>query len=253
MTTENSFCNVDILNDADKVCQQSIKTVECRLRLTYKKIAETEGNIYFFTTLKSLGLATHDVANFIRKQTIHKRTKNSPDLKVQRAAMQSKLSDAVAYVKRLRRQRDSLKGKLSRQYGGCKADCRRKLESLVKQDGEVKSLEIMNAKAKIDHYKTRNEIDKVLVSAPDGTENLLSNVNVFTDDQKNMVPMPPEPPFICHESIKLSENEVKILSRGPKFMVRDELDSESFDVELEKMVSKKKFNRKFVEEDDISP
>ena len=67
MISENKFTN-----DVDPGSQNS-KTVECRLGLTYKKIAVTEGNIFLFKSLKSMGLATNDVHNFIKKQTIHKR------------------------------------------------------------------------------------------------------------------------------------------------------------------------------------
>ena len=67
------------------------------------------------------------------------------------------------------------------------------------------------------------------------------------------MPLPPEKPFICHEDIVLSENEIKILSRGPNFMLRDELDREMFYVNLEKMVTKKKYNSAFNEmEDDLT-
>ena len=197
-----------------------------------------------------MGMATHDVANFVRKQTIHKRTKMCPDLKVQKVAMQSKLVDAVAYSKRLRRQRDALKGKLYRQYSSNKARVRRKLEALAKQYNELKCQEIEDAKAKIDHYVMRNNLEKAKKCAPFGTESLLSDVNVFSEIQSEIEPAPPEEPFICHKDINLTENEIKILSRGPNFMVRDELDREMFCVNLEKMVTKKKFNSAFEEKED---
>ena len=82
MTTDLSICNTSNLNDAVQSSQQNLKTVECRLRSTYRKIAETEGNIYLFSRLKSMGLATNDVYNFIQKQTIHKRASSNLDLKV---------------------------------------------------------------------------------------------------------------------------------------------------------------------------
>ena len=85
---------------------QNVKTVECRLGLTYKKLAETEGNIFLFKSLKSLGLATNDVHNFIRKQTLHKRVNSKPDYRLQKSAMQSKMTDAISYAVNPRRQRD---------------------------------------------------------------------------------------------------------------------------------------------------
>ena len=103
-----SVCDNLNLNVVDPGLQRN-KTVECQLEKMYCKIAATEANIELFATLLSLGLATNDVKNFVQKQTIHKRVSSKPDLKVQRLAMRSKLSDACAHAKRLRQERDALK------------------------------------------------------------------------------------------------------------------------------------------------
>ena len=50
-----------------------------------------------------------------------------------------------------------------------------------------------------------------------------------------------EPPVICDKTIRLSEEEIAILSRGPKFAVRGELIEEDFSIELEKMICKRKY------------
>ena len=85
------------------------KTVECQLGMTLNKIAATEANIELFGTLLKLGLATNDIRNFIQKQSAQKRILCKPDSKVLKSAMRSKLSDACAFLKRLRRLRDTLK------------------------------------------------------------------------------------------------------------------------------------------------
>ena len=119
---------------------QNVKTVECHLRLTYHKLAETEANVFMFTKLKALDLATNDVANFIVKQTIHKKTKSNskPDLKVQRAAMGSKLVDAIAYCQRLRRERNVWKRKVVKKYVNEKSKGRKLLQNLVDYYRSVK-------------------------------------------------------------------------------------------------------------------
>ena len=43
-------------------------------------------------------------------------------------------------------------------------------------------------------------------------------------------PEEPAPPMICSPEIILSENEISLLSKGPKFSVRSELESELFAV-----------------------
>ena len=242
--------DLQISNDAMPDALQNCKTVECRLKKTYEKLAETEANVQLFIKLKSMGMATNDVANFAKKQTIHKRVNMCPDVRVLKAAMQSKLVDAIAYAKRLRRQRDMDKRKLSGLYSSNKTKGRRVLECLFKHYKSYREDEMRKMRAKIEHYIARDQIRKATKSAPEVTREYLSDVNVFSADQTNVQPQPPALPFICHKDIKLSEYEVLLLSKGPGFMVREDLDKEIFEVETEKMVAKKKFDSAFKESKD---
>ena len=80
MTLSNStWSQNQVINDAVETSLQNIKTVECRLRRTFEKIADTEANIHLFETLKRMGLATNDVSNFFKKQENHKRVKSCPN------------------------------------------------------------------------------------------------------------------------------------------------------------------------------
>jgi len=68
--------NVDIkdnLNDVKAQPTQNFKTVECRLKCVYEKLAATEAKIFMFDTMKNLGIATNDVWKFVIKQSSHKR------------------------------------------------------------------------------------------------------------------------------------------------------------------------------------
>ena len=241
------------LDNAPENQMQSNKTVECLLRTTYSKLAVTEANLELFTKLIKLNLATNDVKSFVSKQTSHMRCSNKLDVKVQRVAMQSKIHDASSYAKVLRRERDALKRKISNKYGGCKSKCRRLLESFFHEYKETKRLKLIEVDAKIEMLKSKNLSVKEVRVAPDGTRDFLSDVNVFLENQHSMSVQESEGPFICDSSIPLSQNELKLLSRGPKFMIREEIDSESFEIELEKMVAKEKFNDNFSEgKDDCS-
>ena len=116
---------------------------------------------------------------------------------------------------RLRKKRDSLKQKLSKKYCEERSKCRNIQENLVKNYRKQKEFEINDARRKVDHYREREKLDMHLRKAPPGTEELLSDVNVFTEHQSNIKPEEPALPFICHESIKLSQDELNLLSRGP--------------------------------------
>ena len=61
----------------------------------------------------------------------------------------------------------------------------------------------------------------------------------------------PDKPFICDPTVKLDENELAILAKGPKFLVRDELNASEFNLEVESMVAKKKYDTVFNDKDDL--
>ena len=250
--TPNSIWNVveSIDNEAPTVSGLNTKTVECRLKTTYTKLARTEANIFLFTKLKSMNLATNDVTSFIDKQTIHKKASLLPDNKVKRAAMNSKLIDAIAYTKRLRQERDLLKRRLSRKFRSSKAQGRRICTDLVALYHREKDKGILEAKEKIDHIKYKELKEREVRHAPEETREFLSHVNVFSKNQNKMKPLDPEPPFICSNDIKLNENERKLLAKGPNFLVCDELDVETFEIEVEKSIVKEKYNRMFKDKDD---
>ena len=209
-----SIWTVDtMLNDASAKPEQNIKTVECRLRETLMRIAATEANIYIFTTLKSMDLATNDVTSFIVKQTSHKRVNAKPDLKVLRAAMKSKIDDATAYLKRLRQQRDKFRKKVIGNAPS-KANGRRLCDTPYNHYQLVRKKEFVDAKNKIEHLRWKNLREKKIRYAPPETAEFLSHVNVFSQKQKSLKPLDPEMPFICSKNINLSSNEIKLLARG---------------------------------------
>ena len=221
---------------------QSDKAVEGRLWLTLKNLAATEAKIYMFHTLIRRGLATNDVQSFSYKQSIHKKVNVGVDHKVRRTAMQSKLSDALAFACRLRQEKSSLKKRIQRLYRNSKSKGRRILADLLKRYRRTKLIEVDKAQTKIMHLSEKEELEKVNRQAPGESHLVLNGVNVFKNQTMSMIPEPADEPMICHDSLKFSKNELLVLARGPKFMVRSKLDKEEFKVELEKMVVKQKFS-----------
>ena len=103
---------------------------------------------------------------------------------------------------------------------------------------------------KIRLYKEKNELQKSIKVAPANTSEILDGVNIFSADQ-NVVPEQLQGPFNCDESLVFTENEIKILSKGPKYLVREELSKEDFSVEVEKMVAKKKIDNMVNDKEDL--
>ena len=230
---------------------QKSKTVEGQLWGTFRALAEAEGRVYLLSKLKSLGLATNDVKNFTEKQVVHKKMSSSIDFRVLKTAMRSKLSDACAHAKLLRQTKNTQKNRLTKKYMLHRSKGKHILDDMVKRYRQLKILEIRKAENKVGLYRERNEVEKSLRQAPNATGDLLAGVNLFNDSQA-LNPEDAHPPFICHDSLEFNDNELKLLARGPKFMLRGELSKEDFDVEVEKMIVKRKFEQKFKTEEDLS-
>ena len=231
-------------NDVHENVQNCI-SVECRLEETYGKLAVAEAVVELFKNLIRHNLATNDVSNFLKKQSIHKRVLSNPDLNVQKTAMRSKFVDALSCVRRLRKDRDTLKRRLAKKHEGRKSLCRRIEDKLFKKYKETKKVQIEANMRKFSHIQQKNGLERELKSAPPETSEILSSVNIFSEMQNSVIPEESLGPFICDPAIKLSENELKILARGPKFMVRDEINQEDFEVELERSIAKEKYDSMF--------
>ena len=165
MTYDNSSVSLDDQLTVSKTHKQ--KTVEGRLLSVTKALAATESNIYLFGTLKRLGLATNDVRNFVEKQTLSRRANFSTDSKVKRSAMQSKLTDACAYAKRLRQDKNTLKKRVISKYQNNVAMGRRVIDEIHKKYQYIKNCEMKSADKKIKFYREREKLTKTLIEAPD--------------------------------------------------------------------------------------
>ena len=228
-----------ILNEAPKVLDE---TVEGKLWKTFSALAATEGNIYLFDALIKRGLATNDVANFVSKQSLHKRKNSCVDDKVSKLAMKSKLVDALAFAKKLRQDKNVAKKAVLKKYRSQKLKGRNIVSSIVQRYRQTRYIEVEAAKSKIIHLAEKNDARKVKKQAPPATLELLSEVNVFSKSETELGKEESLGPMICDDSLVFNNDEMKILSRGPKFMVRNELDIEDFNVEVEKMLFKQRFD-----------
>ena len=163
------------------------QTVEGRLWRTYKALAATESNVYLFNTLKKQGLATNDVRNFVDKQRTNKKVKIHADSKVKKSAMQSKLTDACVYAKRLRQDKNSLKNKVTTKYRNNVAKGRRVLAEIHKRYLTQKDSDMEKAKKKVKFYKEKDVLSKSVIEAPSNVQSILSGVNLFNEDQDRKV------------------------------------------------------------------
>ena len=119
-----------------------IKSVEGKLWETCRALAGTEGRIHLFNTLKSLGLATNDVKNFVQKQTIHRKVDKMVDAKLKKSAMNCKLKDACAHAKRLRQDKNCLRNKVLSKYRNIGTQGKRIVNDIVIRYRKLKETEM---------------------------------------------------------------------------------------------------------------
>ena len=199
MTADLVSGSVDIVDNGPSEAQMT-KTVEGRLGETLYKLAVTEGNLHLLFTLKKLGLSTNDVTSFVEKQAIHKRILRQTDNKVRKTAMQSKITDALAYAKRLRQEKNKLRQRIFKKYQDNRSKGKRIVNGQLRLYRQVKNKEYLEADRKIRFFKEKHEKDKSLKEIPEETSEFLRGVNLFSEGQ-NLKPQDPVGPFICHKSI----------------------------------------------------
>ena len=182
MTADSN--SVQIVDNLDSVPAMAprTKTVEGRLKETLRNLAATEAKLHLFSILKRLGLGTNDIANFVTKQTIHKKVIKNVDGRVQRSAMQSKIMDAAAYAKRLRQDKNTLRQRIYKKYQGNKSMGKKVVADLLDGYRRVKSHEFAKADKKIQFYREKNDLEKSLKEVPQETSEFLNGVNIFSSD-----------------------------------------------------------------------
>ena len=78
------------------------KPVEEQLKAIMIKLAEAEATVELFTTMMRDGVATNDTYNFVRKQSLQRKSSKAIDYKLLKTTMRQKLDDACSYTNRLR-------------------------------------------------------------------------------------------------------------------------------------------------------
>ena len=159
--------------------------------------------------------------------------------------MRAKTEDARIVYKRECAHMKSIKEEKLKQFGGR----RFKLRRLVKQINEK-----IRPKAEKLADKNNKKISRYLINQAE--ERKKQNPNIFTEtkvpqrlEQYSSLPIfkrpgdlpdkkPPVGPYICDQKIILSDNEIKILSRDPKYSLMEEVNEQDFALEVEKALSK---------------
>ena len=199
---------------------------------------EAEQRTSLLDQMVRLGMNTRDVKGISWKQGVTRRCSKEDD--TDEFLMKKKLKDSKKEEKLFRRDRNKTRGQLESILGKNSNKYKRIIER-VKQlvDGKKNNTKI-KYKNKIEEYKKDHEKlkeEKRVASLPDECKpygDLRALRGVPTD------PEPPKPPVITSPEINLSKAETKILSKNPKFTLRNIMNKDVFMAEHEKALIKEK-------------
>ena len=214
------------------------------------KTKRNEVRVELLRDLQNRSLSTNDIFEFAKNQAGLRKSIKSLDSSTMRRAMKIKLKDLKLTLDISRREEKQIKTETLNRLGN-----NHQYKSLVKKikqavQEEEKGLREKYSR-KIKHYQRKQGVGKKskgpdIVKDPTITPYNLrdfSEINIFRRPEDLPKPERPLGPFICDSSIKLSKQEISILSRDPKFCVMEEVDEMSFMVELERGLSKHRYNR----------
>ena len=209
----------------------SAKPVVTELRNAYKKLAIAEANIDMLAKMVRNMIGTNDVRNFICKQVSMRRVNATLDKKAIKKLMRRKLDDACAHASRLRSNKQKLKKRLQ-SYG---AVYRKVVGECETEFRVIKANQRYKNSKKYEWCAMKQEKIDVESSVPEEVLEYVRGINVFNEEVDIE---PAAGPMICSKSIKVSKEELMFLENGPRFMIRSELDTDEFRVEVEKMIAK---------------
>ena len=92
---------------------------------------------------------------------------------------------------------------------------------------------------KFKRIKEKQEREKMVEEIPAETWEIIKDTNVFRKEEMEKETL--IGPMICSTDISLSKEEIAFLTKGPKFMLRNELDEIEFSTEVEKMIAKQSY------------
>jgi len=214
------------------------KTVEERLKELSIKLADAEANIELFSRMHKGCIATNDVYHFTYKQLANRKSSKVFDPKILKVLMKQKLNDACAHANKLRQAKNKLRRTLVKNYSNNPKEWRKILKRISKITIKRKQEKIRKNNIKFKRCKAKQEINKIKDSIPAEARPLLDRVNVFKGEVE---PERLEGPMVCSKEMVLSGEEIEFLTKGPRFMLRPELDRMEYGIELEKMVAKQTY------------
>ena len=224
---------------------------ESEIREILFSISSAKAREWLLKRMLSENLMTRDILSFVKNQA-HLRLENKGlDVNTVKTSMKAKLVDVRKNKARLLCNLKRLKDKLLESLGGRTFKMRKTMMKLKKDPLRAWESKMKTYRQKIEHYKNKQKslVIKKHFSKPTNKNNChipqrlaaYDGLHVFRDPKDFPKKNKPLGPFICDAKIKLSEDELKILSKQPKFSIMGDKKRTDMLLESEKMLGKHRF------------
>jgi hypothetical protein len=203
--------------------------MENELKDLMVKVMEAELRSKLLKTLAKEGLATNEVAKFVFNQVKSRKVRKENDYSdMIKSRMNEKIEDSKTDANILRKERKEKRkelGKLVNPESTKYKNIMKKLESKknrIKEQVKTKNSEKIKTyrKEQKDHH-LRNK-----VSSHQEYPDQYAELRIFKNE--NIPPEPLKPPVIASKDITLTEEEIMVLSKGPKFTLRNIMDRATY-------------------------
>ena len=219
-----------------------------RLKEKINRITNTEARIWLFKRMLERGIATRDVQSFIENQAELRKEFKIVDESTLKVSMKAKLKDASLSLKTLRKKAQEIRKLLLLECDNKRHKLRRITKTLKNDSSKLKDNLINKYQKKIEHLARKQNYGKLqwpkplIKTNPHSRLYRYKDLTIFKPSSEFPKPMKSVGPFICDKKIKLSGDEVRILSKQPKFSVRENMNEIEMLAEAERMLAKHRMN-----------
>ena len=233
---------------ASSKVQGQIDGLMSKLYKTHMDVMENETRIWLLKSLLKQNLSTNDVYAFAVTQAGLRTTKKSLDKSTMVSAMRAKVSDIKATVSDQYRTKVVVERELLRALDGRSYALRKRLKRI---SGDVKKQRIKlrnKFERKISHLKqkqralTVEQRNNCKPTVPPNRLARYSSLTIFGTPETLPKKRKAMGPFICKKNIILTKNELKILSKDPKYNLLIEPTEIQVKTEVERSLCKHRFN-----------
>ena len=222
--------------------------LQSKLEETYRNLNDAEQRTNLLETMKTEGLYTRDILSFITNQKKQRRTDKDIDRGTANSAMDKKIRDMRLTAEKHKRQIKNIKNKML--VVGTEYKLRKSIKLAKKKNTTHKEKKERKYKKKLEHYRLvqcenifENGLKKKFHSTKVPRRLIdYAELCIFKTPKDLPEKEPSLGPYVCDPSIKLSEEEIMILNKDPKFSLMEDINDVDFRIELEKMLYKHRIN-----------